>query len=126
MAHVNIDDVAFMLAGDPTNDTPSPLRSGLKRKASPDTTRVERRKGISLRPAKAGPKGLARSAVVKERMNPYTFHIVVKGTRQYVGKIIKQGKGRSSGYGYHLAGDTKTHNGFASQEAAILRMLTKV
>lgn len=124
MAHVNIDKVAPFLADDAKGDTPRPDRSGVKKKASPGTSRVERTKAKSGRAATV--KGLARAAVIKERKDARTYHILVKGTREYVGRIIKQGKNRTSGYGYHLAGDTKTHNGFASQEAAIARMLTKV
>lgn len=122
--HVNIDDVAFMLAGDAKGDTPSPDRSGVKKKAAPGSSRVDRTRAKGGRTATT--KGLARAAVVKERINPSTYLIVVKGTRQIVGRVIKQGKNRTSGYGYHLHGDVRTHNGFPSQEAAITRMLTKV
>lgn len=125
MTHVNIDKVSFMLA-EQNGGTPSPDRSGVKKKASPGTSRVERTKSKSPRPVKPTLKGMARAAVIKERKDAQTYHILVKGTREYVGRVIKQGKGRTSGYGYHLKGEMKTHNGFASQEAAIRRMLTKV
>lgn len=124
MRHIPIDKVEFMLAGDSRDDTPSPNRSGVKKKASPETNRVERKRAKGGRQATV--KGLARAAVVKERINPFTYLIVVKGTRQIVGRVIRQGGNRTSGYGYHLHGDTRTHNGFSSQEAAIARMLTKV
>jgi len=121
VAHVNIDKVLYTL------ETESVDLMGINLTArKPDTSRVQRNSAKSTKEQKPVRKGLARSAVAKIRINKCEYHIVVKGTREYVGKILKQGGGRTSGYGYHLKGDVKTHNGFASQEAAIERMLTKV
>jgi hypothetical protein len=63
--------------------------------------------------------------VVVVRLDPRTYEVRVKGTRALVGMIraVKGAGGKA--YSYQIPGD-KAHKGFASQRAAVARMLEKV
>lgn len=108
-----------MLSFDETWMNPAVLQARV-----PNTSRVEKRRAKGQR-TPVHTKGLSRSAVVKVRINKDVYEIRVKGTRDLVG-IVRKSVQRGVGYGYKLNGDHKAHNGFPTQEAAILRMLTKV
>lgn len=126
MPHVNIDKVLYSVENQHEQwMTPSPDRSGAKKKASPGTSRVHRRAAKSARPAKPVQKGLARAAVKIVRIDKENFEVRTKSGNQLIGTVRKSVQ-RGVGYGYRLLGDRKAHNGFPSQRAAIERMLTKV
>lgn len=119
MPHLPIDKVLYRLSevgARPSIDLSARI---------PGTSRVERHKAKSARPLKAVVKGLARSAVVKQRVTKQEYHVRVKGSRDYVGLVRKQSNGKN-GYGYRLKGAMELVSGFASQEAAVLAMLTHV
>jgi len=92
---------------------------------TPQTSRVHVSKAKSHTPVKAVKKGLARSAVAVIRLSPREYEVRVKGSRVLVGMVRKvQGAGGTA-YSYQIPGD-KAHKGFASQKAAVERMLEKV
>jgi len=126
MAHVDYDKVAFSVENEHESwKTPSPDRSGVKKKASPGTSRVHRRAAMSTRPVKPIQKGLARAAVKVVRIDKNNFEVRLKANDTLVG-LVRKSVQRGVGYGYRLMGDRKAHNGFTSQRAAVERMLTKV
>lgn len=126
MAHVDYDKVAFSTENEHESwKTPSPDRSGVKKKASPGTSRVHRRAAMSTRPVKAGPKGLSRAAVKVVRIDKNNFEVRLKVGDNLIG-LVRKSVQRGVGYGYRLTGDRKAHNGFTSQKAAVERMLTKI
>lgn len=112
-----------MIEFDETWMTPSPDRSGVKKKASPGTSRVEKTRAKSGRNVKPKP-GLSRACVAVTRINSSTYEVVVKGTRQLVGWIKRADGG--SVYSYKIHGEIRAHGGFSTQKAALLRMLSKV
>lgn len=124
MGHVNIDKVLFTLAEENAG-VPSPHRSGVKKKASPGTSRVHRHAACSPRPVKPGVKGLARAAVKIVRLDKNTFEVRTKVGDQLIG-VVRKSINKGVGYGFRITGDRKGHNGFPSQKAAVERMLTKV
>lgn len=124
MGYVNIDKVLYTLAEE-NSGVPTPHRSGVKKKASPDTNRVHRRAACSPRPAKPVQRGLARAAVKIVRLDKNTFEVRLKVDDVLIGTVRKS-INKGVGYGFRLVGDRKGHNGFASQKAAVERMLTKV
>lgn len=92
---------------------------------TPETSRVHKSRAKGTKPVKAVRKGLARSAVAVVRIDPRTYEVRVKGTRALVGMVrMVQGAGGKA-YSYQIPGD-KAHKGFASQRAAVERMLLKV
>lgn len=114
---------AFMGAGNPLKGSRIPGFGAGNR--TPETSRVHKRRAKSTVPVKAVRKGLARSAVAVIRLDPRTYEVRVKGTRTLVGMIrMVQGAGGKA-YSYQIPGD-KAHKGFASQNAAVERMLSKV
>jgi CYTH domain-containing protein len=114
---------AFMGAGNPLKGSRIPGFGAGNR--TPQTSRVHRSKAKGTVPVKAVRKGLARSAVAVIRIDPRTYEVRVKGTRALVGMVRKiQGAGGKA-YSYQIPGD-KAHKGFASQNAAVARMLEKV
>lgn len=124
MGHVNIDKLLFTLEEE-NSGVPTPHRSGVKKKASPETNRVHRRAACSPRPAKPVQKGLARAAVKIVRLDKNTFEVRTKVGDVLIGTIRKS-INKGVGYGFRIAGDRKGHNGFPSQKAAVERMLLKV
>lgn len=103
--------------------TPSPDRSGKKKAASPGTSRVEKTASRSPRGVKASPKGLSRSAVTLISKTAWSFEVWVKGG-PLIGHITKTRNGAH--YSYRLNGDIKPHGQFATQKAAVAKMLEKV
>lgn len=124
MGHVNIDKVLYTLAEENAG-VPSPHRSGVKKKASPETNRVHRRAACSPRPVKLVKRGLARAAVKVVKLDKNTFEVRTKVGDHLIGTVRKS-INKGVGYGFRLVGDRKGHNGFPSQKAAVDRMLTKV
>lgn len=119
MPHLPIDRVLYALSeggARPSIDLSARI---------PGTSRVERHKAKSARPLKAAPKGLARAAVVKQRVTKVEYHVRVKGSRDYVGLVRKQNTGKN-GYGYRLKGALELVSGYGTQEEAILAMLVHV
>ena len=118
MAHVPIDKVLYVLSGE------SGARPSIDLAARiPGSSRVSRTRAKSGRQATV--KGLSRGAVVKVRISPREYHIRVKGSRDYVGQVIKQDNSHSA-YGYRLKGADKTVPGYKTQEEAVKAMLTRV
>lgn len=124
MGHVNIDKVLYTLAEENAG-VPTPHRSGVKKKASPETNRVHRRAACSPRSGKPVRKGLARAAVKVVRLDKSTFEVRTKVGDVLIGTVRKS-VNRGVGYGFRIVGDRKGHNGFPSQKAAVERMLAKV
>ncbi len=123
MKNIEFND-AFMGAGEPLKGSRFPGFGAGNR--TPSTGRVERRRAKAKLPLKPVPKGLARAAVAVVRLTPRKFEVRVKGTRELVGLITKvQGAGGIA-YAYQLMSEGKVHKGFASQKAAVERMLSKV
>lgn len=118
MAHLPIDKVLYALSQE------SGARPSIDLAARiPGTSRVERTRAKSGRKVTATVKGLALSAVVKERVSPREYHIRTRGKRDYIGLIKKLDSGC---YGYRLQGAEKTIPGYKSQTAAIKAMLLRV
>lgn len=130
---------AFMGAGNPLQGSRIPGFGAGNR--TPETSRVHksRAKGAVVHTVKctnsgrkacecrAGRKGLARSAVVVIRLSPREYEVRVKGTRALVGMIRKVKGAGGVAYSYTLnQKEAKAHKGFASQSAAVARMLEKV
>lgn len=125
-SHLNYDKVAFSVENEHEAwKTPSPDRSGVKKKASPGTSRVHRRAACSPRPNKPVQKGVARGTVKIVRIDKDNFEVRIRSNNQLVGFIRKSIK-KGVGYGYRILGDHKSHNGFPTQKAAVERMLSKV
>lgn len=118
MAHLPIDKVLYALSQE------SGARPSIDLAARiPGTSRVERTRAKSGRKTTATVKGLAFSAVVKERVSPREYHIRTRGKRDYVGLIKKLDNGS---YAYRLKGADRAIPGYKSQEAAIKAMLLRV
>lgn len=116
MAHLPIDKVLYALSQE------SGARPSIDLAARiPGTSRVERTKAKSGRQATV--KGLAYSAVVKERVSPREYHIRTRGKRDYIGLIKKLDNGS---YAYRLKGADSAIPGYKSQTAAIKAMLLRV
>lgn len=114
---------AFMGAGDPLVTTRIPGFGAANRTAS--TSRVHKSRAKGQRPAKPVVKGLARSAVSVKSIGNRTFEVRVKGSLHILGFIrMSQGAGGKA-YSYKLVGESRSHNGFSSQKAAVARMLEK-
>lgn len=116
---------AFMGAGEPLKGSEFPGFGHGNR--TPETSRVHKRAARSQRPVKPVQKGLARSAVsvVKADRLGRKFEVRVKGTRELVGIVESVLSGKGKVYAYRLKNDMKQHKGFASQKAAVERMLSK-
>jgi len=95
---------------------------------TPDTSRVERKAAKSQRPTKAVRKGLARSCVlvVRKPTDPRTYEVFVKGSGALLGTVRTARGSRGRSYSYELVSEARSHAGFASQKAAVARMLEKV
>lgn len=115
-------DEAYMGSGDPLKGSRIPGFGARNR--TPETSRVHKRRAKSTKPAKPVTKGLARSAVAVIRIDPRTYHVVVKGSRQLVGIVRTVNGAGGKAYSYQIPG-AKAHKGFASQNAAVARMLEK-
>lgn len=122
MKNIEFND-AFMGAGEPLKGSVFPGFGAGNRNAG--TSRVERRRPKQKRVTKPVPKGLSRSAVVVVRLTPREYEVRVKGTRELVGVIKKIMGPGGSGYSFQRKNDVKAHKGFASQKAAVARMLEK-
>lgn len=118
MAHANIDKHLYRL-----DDPFAAPREMLER--TPGSSRVERRRGRSTTPSRPVKKGLARSAVNVVRIKRDEYEVRLKVGGVYLGKIRKTTTGGKA-YAYQLANDRKSHDGFATQKAAVERLLTKI
>ena len=114
---------AFMGAGEPLKGSRIPGFGAGNR--TPETSRVHKNRARSSRAIKDVRKGLARAAVVVVRIDARKFEVRVKGTRELVGivRAVQGSKGKA--YSYQSMRDVKPHKGFATQKAAVARMLEK-
>lgn len=122
MKNIEFND-SFMGAGEPLKGSVFPGFGAGNRNAG--TSRVERRRPKQKRVTKPVPKGLSRSAVVVVRLTPKEYEVRVKGTRELVGVVRRVMGPGGQGYSYQKKSDVKAHKGFASQKAAVARMLEK-
>lgn len=113
---------AFMGSGDPLKGSRIPGFGAGNRTAS--TQRVERTRAKVKAPLKPVRKGLARSAVSVKSIGNRTFEVRVKGTLNILGHIRSSQGAKGKAYSYRIIGEA-SHNGFASQGAAVARMLEK-
>lgn len=110
--------------------TGDPLKGSLvpgfgSRNRVPETSRVHKKRASGTRTAKPVVKGLARSCVSVKSIGNRTFEVRVKGSLHILGYIRSSQGAKGSAYSYKLIGETKSHNGFASQKAAVTKMLEK-
>ncbi|AZF95872.1 hypothetical protein SEA_OLICIOUS_85 [Streptomyces phage Olicious] len=116
-------DETFMSAGDPLVTTKLPGFGAVNRTAS--TSRVGRKAAKSTPLTKPVRKGLARSAVSVKSIGERTFEVRVKGSLHILGYVRKSNGSGGKAYSYKLIGEKRSHSGFASQKAAVDRMLEK-
>lgn len=119
---------AFMGSGEPLKGSRIPGFGAGNR--TPETSRVHKRRAAGGRStvtmkgnAKRPSKGLARAAVVVIREDARKYTVVVKGTRELVGVIRKIQGAKGAAYSFQRKNDVKPHKGFATQKAAVARML---
>src|SRR4029453_2483266 len=95
---------------------------------TPATSRVERKAASSPRLTKSTRKGMARSCVLVARKDndPRTYEVFVKGSGVLLGTVRTAKGARGRNYSYKLVSEARSHAGFTSQKAAVLRMLEKV
>jgi len=113
---------AFMGSGDPLKGSMIPGFGAGNRTAS--TPRVGRNRAKAKAPLKPVKKGLARCAVSVRSIGDRTFEVRVKGTLHILGHIRSSQGAKGKAYSYRIIGEA-SHNGFASQKAAVDRMLEK-
>lgn len=121
MTHIAYND-AYMGHGDPLKGSVVPGFGAGNRTAS--TSRVERKRSKAKAPVKPVKKGLARSCVSVKYIGNRTFEVRVKGTLHILGHIRSSQGAKGKAYSYRIIGE-QSHNGFASQKAAVDRMLEK-
>jgi hypothetical protein len=114
---------AFMGAGDPLV-TSRIVGFGSGNRIA-ETSRVGRKAARSAKVATAVPKGLSRGCVSVKGIGDRTFEVRVKGTLHILGYIRMANGNKGKAYSYKLIGEQRAHSGFASQKAAITRMLEK-
>lgn len=111
----------FMGAGEPLVRSTIPGFGAANR--TPETRRKHAVRAKGVRPAESGPKGLARSCVVAERVDATHWNIRVKGTRALLGTIqsFPGKKGRT--YRCKPLRAQQGRAGFPSQRAAMAWLL---
>jgi hypothetical protein len=114
---------AFMGAGEPLKGSRIPGFGAGNR--TPQTSRVHRSRAMGKVPAKSVRKGLARSCVSVRWLNDRMAEVRVKGTLHILGHIRVSKGASGKAYSYKLVSEQRSHNGFASQKAAVDRMLEK-
>lgn len=122
MSHIAFDE-SYMGAGNPLKGSAIPGFGAGNRTAS--TSRVGRRRARATAPVKPVKKGLARSCVSVKFIGNRTFEVRVKGSLNILGYVRMSQGAKGKAYSYMIIGE-KAHNGFASQRAAVDRMLSKV
>jgi hypothetical protein len=122
---------AFMGSGDPLKGSTIPGFGAGNRTASTPRVGRNRAKAAPLKPVKKAKaplkpvkKGLARCAVSVKSIGDRTFEVRVKGTLHILGHIRSSQGAKGKAYSYRIIGEA-SHNGFASQKAAVDRMLEK-
>lgn len=105
--------------------TPSPERTGKKRKASPGSSREDLTPGRAYSETRKVSKALSRAAVEVVKTDSTTFQVWAKSERKLIGHV-KRYRSRGITYGFQILGESRAHNGFPSQKAALERMLKKV
>lgn len=96
-----------------------------KQKMSPGSSREDVTPGVAAWRTIPLNKTLPRSAVVLSRVDPQTCEVRVASTNELVGTVRRFDK-KKGGYSYKLLSETRGHAGFATQKAAVERMLKKV
>lgn len=121
MKNIEFND-AFMGAGEPLKGSLIPGFGVGNR--TPSTPRVERNRAKAKAPLKPVKKGLARSVVSVKSIGTRKFEVRVKGTLSILGYIRSSQGAKGKAYSYQIIGGA-AHNGFASQKAAVARMLER-
>lgn len=92
---------------------------------TPQSSRVGRKAAKSAKVTTEVRKGLSRACVSVKSVGDRTFEVRVKGTLHILGYIRMANGSKGKAYSYKLIGEKRAHSGFASQRAAVTRMLEK-
>lgn len=116
-------DETFMSAGAPLERSSFPGFGDGNR--IPSTSRVERKSAKAATRTGMVKKGLARSCVVVS-WSGRTATVRLKGSEAIVGVLRNARGGRGNSFSYKLVSEDRSHSGFPTEKAAVLRMLEKV
>lgn len=97
----------------------------ITRHNTPGTSRVGRKAASSPRLSAPVKRGLARSAVVLERVDSKSWNVRVKGTRALVGTVRAHVGPKRRTYGFMSADGRFNRTGYGLQGAAVSALLER-